>query len=55
MITGYRRGDTFVAKTYKATQTHQLYKITEVIDNDMTITHERWTSSTAEESDYEQN
>ena len=42
MITGYRREDTFVAKTYKNTPTHQLYKITKVEENgDITLEHER--------------
>ena len=30
LITGYRRDDTFVAKRYKTTPGHTLYKITEV-------------------------
>ena len=30
LITGYRRDDTFVAKKYKSTGSHTLYKITEV-------------------------
>ena len=33
MVTGFRREDTFVAKAYKHTPTHQLYKITEVFSN----------------------
>ena len=42
MITGYRREDTFVAKTYKSTATHQLYKITNVDKNgDISLEHER--------------
>ena len=41
MITGYRREDTFVAKTYKATATHQLYKIVNVNNSNMTLEHER--------------
>ena len=41
MITGYRREDTFVAKTYKATATHQLYKIVNVNDSNITLEHER--------------
>ena len=32
MITGYRRGDSFVPKKYKNTATHTLYKIDEVTD-----------------------
>ena len=41
MVTGYRREDTFVAKTYKATSTHQLYRIVNINDSDMTLEHER--------------
>ena len=42
MITGFRRGDQFVGKTYSKTPTHQLYKI-ELENNgkDMILTHER--------------
>ena len=53
MITGFRRDDTFVAKTYTATQSHQLYKITDVLNGDIKLTHERWTSDTSQEEDYE--
>ena len=42
MITGFRREDTFVAKTYAKTATHQLYKIEQLFENgDMKLTHER--------------
>jgi len=42
MVTGFRRDDTFVAKSYARTASHQLYKITQVYDNgDIEITHER--------------
>lgn len=41
MITGYRREDTFVAKTYKATSTHQLYRIVDINGKNMTLEHER--------------
>ena len=42
MITGYRREDTFVGKTYKDTATHQLYKIVNINKNgDITLEHER--------------
>ena len=41
MITGFRREDTFVAKTYKSTSTHQLYRITEVNDRNIKLEHER--------------
>lgn len=44
LITGYRRDDTFVAKTYKNTPTHQLYKIVEIINKgtEMILTNERY-------------
>ncbi len=42
MVTGFRRDDTFVAKTYTRTATHQLYKIEEIDDKgNMKLTHER--------------
>ena len=41
MVTGYRREDTFVAKTYKATATHQLYKIVNINGSNITLEHER--------------
>lgn len=42
MLTGFRRGDQFVTKTYKHTATHQLYKITLTNDGrDMELEHER--------------
>jgi DNA polymerase-3 subunit alpha len=41
MVTGYRREDTFVAKTYKATPTHQLYRIVNINNKDLTLEHER--------------
>jgi DNA polymerase-3 subunit alpha len=43
MVTGYRREDTFVAKKYKATPTHQLYKITNVKGDSIELEHERVT------------
>lgn len=43
MIQGYRREDTFVVKKYKTTGGHQLYKITDVLDNgDINLTHARY-------------
>ena len=42
MVTGFRRDDTFVAKTYSKTATHQLYKITNVKGTDMELEHERY-------------
>ena len=54
MVTGFRREDTFVAKTYKNTATHQLYKITKVEGDEIQLQHERYTSSTSyEEDEYE--
>ena len=42
MLTGFRRGDQFVTKTYKHTPTHQLYKITLTNDGrDIELEHER--------------
>ena len=41
MITGFRREDTFVGKTYATSKTHQLYKITDVVGDSMKIQHER--------------
>ena len=41
LVTGYRREDTFVAKKYSSTPTHQLYKITDVKDTNIVLQHER--------------
>ena len=42
LVAGFRRDDTFVAKTYSKTGFHQLYKIIEVLNNgDIKITHDR--------------
>ena len=43
LVTGYRREDTFVAKSYAATATHQLYLITSVSKNgrDIEVEHDR--------------
>ena len=41
MVQGYRRDDTFVAKTYAKTPGHQLYKIELNEDNSLILTHER--------------
>ena len=43
MVTGYRRENSFIAKTYKATPTHQLYRIININDKDITLEHERIT------------
>ncbi len=42
LVTGYRRDDTFVAKKYKSTGGHQLYKITDVDGRNINITSERY-------------
>ena len=43
MITGFRRDDMFVAKSYSNTSTHQLYQITDVDQKgNMTLIHERY-------------
>ena len=47
MVTGFRREDTFVAKTYKNSSGHQLYKITDVYGNNLELIHTRY----GEESD----
>ena len=44
MVTGFRRDDTFVSKTYSKTATHQLYKITNINGTDMELEHERYQS-----------
>ena len=42
LVTGFRRDDTFVAKSYTNTASHQLYKITKVYDNgDIELVHDR--------------
>ena len=42
MVAGFRRDDTFVAKTYKNNGFHQLYRITDIKENgDIEITHDR--------------
>jgi len=55
MITGFRRDDTFVGKTYSKTVGHQLYKIVDIIGPDIKLQHERVTTkSTIEEDEYEE-
>ena len=49
LVTGFRRDDTFIAKTYSKTPTHQLYKITKVNDDGtLELIHERWGLNTDE-------
>ena len=50
MVTGYRRDDQFVGKTYTNTATHQLYKITEVVGDEIKLQHDR---NEGIEEDYE--
>lgn len=54
MITGFRRDNQFVAKTYQSTQTHQLYKITQILGDEMKLQHERVTVQGTIEEDYEE-
>ena len=42
LVTGYRRDDTFVAKKYKSTGGHQLYKIIEVTGRNISLTSTRY-------------
>ena len=42
LITGYRRDDTFVAKKYKSTGGHTLYKITEVEGRNISLISTRY-------------
>ena len=43
MVTGYRIDDTFRAKSYSHTSTHQLYRIKDVTNDgqDIILEHER--------------
>ena len=53
LVTGFRRDDQFVAKTYANTQGHQLYKITNVIGDEIQLQHERVSpQGSYEEEDY---
>ena len=53
MITGFKRDNQFVGKTYARTIGHQLYKITDIVGSDIKLQHER-VIGTAEEDDYEE-
>jgi hypothetical protein len=49
MVTGFRRDDQFVAKTYTHTATHQIYKINVVNGGrDMELIHDRYGISSEE-------
>jgi DNA polymerase-3 subunit alpha len=54
MVTGFRREDTFVGKTYKNTEGHQLYLIEEVVGDEIKIRHDRYTGQDIIEEDYEE-
>ena len=54
MITGFRRDDMFVGKTYANTETHQLYKITEVNGDSIKIQHERVSTDGSLEEEYDE-
>ena len=54
MITGYRREDQFVAKRYKNTEGHTLYKITTVLNDEIQLQHDRFSADNAMEEDYEE-
>ena len=54
LITGFRRDDMFVAKTYAATQTHQIYLIEDVVDNEIKLRHNRMVAEGTVEEDYDE-
>ena len=41
MITGYKKDDIFIGKTYKNTESHQLYKINEINGSSIKLQYER--------------
>lgn len=51
MVTGYKRDDQFVVKTYSSTPTHQVYLIEEVLGQAMKLRHERIQVNNAIEED----
>lgn len=53
LLTGFRRDDTFVVKTYKSTNSHAIYHIDKIEGSEILIRHERFTASNAIEEDYE--
>ena len=54
LITGFRRDDQFVSKTYTSTGSHQLYIIDEVTkEGELKIRHERYTSNNSSYEDEE--
>ena len=54
MITGYRREDQFVAKRYKNTEGHTLYKITTVLNDEIQLQHDRFSADNVMEEDYDE-
>lgn len=54
LITGFRREDMFVSKTYANTEGHQLYLIEEVKGDEIRIRHDRYTSTNTVEEDYDE-
>ena len=53
MVTGFRRDNQFVGKTYANTEGHQLYKITDVIGDGIKLQHERF-SGIEEDNEYDE-
>ncbi|MBO7536195.1 MAG: DNA polymerase III subunit alpha [Bacilli bacterium] len=53
MVQGYRVDDQWRAKNYKSSGMHQLYKIVDVVDDDIIIQHERQTGIFEEEDNGE--
>jgi DNA polymerase-3 subunit alpha len=52
LLTGFRRDDTFVIKTYKSTGSHAIYIIDEINDKgEILIRHERFSASNQIEED----
>ena len=51
MITGFRRDDMFVGKTYAKTVGHQLYKINDIYGDGITLQHDRYTAADMFEED----
>lgn len=45
LLTGFRRDDTFVIKTYKNTNSHAIYRIDKIEGSDILIRHERFSAS----------
>ena len=54
MITGYKRDEQFIGKTYANTATHQLYKITDIVGSEIKLQHERVTANGELEEDYDE-